>query len=130
MANSEKELLCLNAIKSMSIAAKAMQASAQMVAELQKEINEPDLKVVETKMIKRIIITSIAVLMALCALFGASYFIGYFYIEPENVKSESVSLVEARSAFGLLVGSMLYSAVRFTDFIAFTFKQTKKEENL
>lgn len=47
MTNSEKELLCLNAIKSMSIAAKAMQASAKMVAELQKEINKPDLKVVD-----------------------------------------------------------------------------------
>jgi len=47
MTKNEKELLCLNAIKSINCAAKALEVSAKIILRLQDEIDKPDLKVVE-----------------------------------------------------------------------------------
>jgi len=75
-------------------------------------------------MIKRIIIVSTTAFVALFALTGASYFMGWALIDNADIRSDTVTVTEVRFYFGLMIICVLYAAIRFLDFISFLWKES------
>lgn len=77
------------------------------------------------KMFKRIFATLVVVVITICALLGASYLMGSFYISVHDMKENATaSITEVRTVVGFVSISAIYTAFRVMDFFEFIFKLT------
>ena len=81
------------------------------------------------KIINNLLATTVIVVIALCFLFGVSYFVGWGFIGDSDVKTENVSLHEVKIFFGLIIVCVLYSVVRFIDFVVWIWSADLKSLN-